>query len=88
MNDIDSMPPKCHDCPNWELAKPPYYCPDCEQDDKIGKWERHYSRPGVYADLYWWCSHCNHPISDQLAGLYYKYCPYCGAKMEQATDES
>ncbi len=31
MNDIDSMPPKCHDCPYWEHAKTPYYCPDCEQ---------------------------------------------------------
>ena len=30
MNNIDEMPPKCHDCPYWEIAKPPYYCPDCE----------------------------------------------------------
>lgn len=29
MNDIDSMPPKCGDCPYWELASPPYICEEC-----------------------------------------------------------
>ncbi len=52
-----------------------------------GKWERHYSRPGVYADLFWWCSRCKQPTGDQWAGHCYKYCPNCGAKMEKATDE-
>lgn len=27
MNDIDSMPPKCHDCPYWETCEKPYICP-------------------------------------------------------------
>lgn len=32
MNDIDSMPPKCHDCPYWEICEEPYICPT--QDEK------------------------------------------------------
>ena len=32
MNDIDSMPPKCHDCPYWEISEEPYICPT--QDEK------------------------------------------------------
>jgi hypothetical protein len=28
MNNLDEMPPKCHDCPYWERCKPPYVCPD------------------------------------------------------------
>lgn len=27
MNDIDLMPPKCHDCPYWEMCEEPYICP-------------------------------------------------------------
>ena len=30
MNDIDEMPPKCHDCPYWEYAERPYLC-DCKE---------------------------------------------------------
>lgn len=32
MNDIDSMPPKCHDCSYWEMCEEPYICPT--QDEK------------------------------------------------------
>ena len=32
MNDIDSMPPKCRDCPYWEMCEEPYICPT--QDEK------------------------------------------------------
>lgn len=32
MNDIDYMPPKCHDCPYWEMCEEPYICP--KQDEK------------------------------------------------------
>ena len=32
MNNIDDMPPKCHDCPYWEICKEPYICPT--QDEK------------------------------------------------------
>lgn len=28
MNNIDDMPPKCHDCAYWELCESPYVCPD------------------------------------------------------------
>lgn len=27
MNNIDDMPPKCHDCPYWEVCEEPYVCP-------------------------------------------------------------
>lgn len=30
MNNIDDMPPKCHDCPYWEVAEKPYNCKDCK----------------------------------------------------------
>lgn len=28
MNNIDSMPPKCHDCPYCEMCEYPYVCPE------------------------------------------------------------
>lgn len=53
-----------------------------EQEAKTGKWERQYSRPGVYANLFWWCSVCGEPTIYNDAGIFYKYCPRCGAKLE------
>ena len=47
-----------------------------------GKWERHYSRPNVYADLFWWCSCCEEPTRYNDAGIFYQYCPHCGAKLD------
>lgn len=35
MSYIDDMPPKCHDCPYWELAEDPYSCFECE--NKLGQ---------------------------------------------------
>lgn len=32
MNDIDKMPPKCRDCPYWELASYPWCCGDCADE--------------------------------------------------------
>lgn len=32
MNNIDEMPPKCHDCPYWEIAEKPYVCSKCRED--------------------------------------------------------
>lgn len=32
MNNIDDMPPKCHDCPYWEICEEPYICQT--QDEK------------------------------------------------------
>lgn len=26
MNNIDDMPPNCHDCPYWEICEAPYVC--------------------------------------------------------------
>ena len=33
VNDIDKMPPKCKDCPYWEIAEKPYLCSNCKQGD-------------------------------------------------------
>lgn len=49
---------------------------------KPGRWERHYSRPGVFADLFWHCSCCGFKNENQYANVYHKFCPNCGAKME------
>ena len=56
---------------------------DCAEV-RHGIWKRHYSRPGVYADLYWHCSICNGSFGDQYANKF-KYCPDCGAKMRDVT---
>ena len=50
---------------------------------KKGKWERHYSRPNVFADLYWHCSVCGYKNDDQWAYRYHNFCPNCGAKMDE-----
>lgn len=47
------------------------------------KWERHYTRPNVYADLFWHCSNCNFKTMSANADKYYKYCPNCGARMDK-----
>ena len=48
---------------------------------KRGRWERHYSRPNVYADLFWHCSECGYRSSDNWADKF-NFCPNCGTKME------
>lgn len=47
------------------------------------KWERHYTRPNVYADSFWHCSNCNFKTMSVNADKYYKYCPNCGARMDK-----
>ena len=54
-------------------------------EPKRGKWERHYSRPNVYADLFWHCSECGYKDSENYAPVYHHFCPNCGAKMEVTT---
>lgn len=65
-------------------------CPeavDAVTVQKRGKWERKWSRPGVYADLYWHCTACGGYTDMQFAHVVYKFCPFCGATMERGTDE-
>lgn len=62
--------------------------PTIEPEWKKGKWERHYSRPNVYADLYWHCSECGYKNDDQYANIYHKFCPNCGADMRGDSHES
>lgn len=52
-----------------------------------GKWERHYSRPGVYADLFWHCSNCGYKCREDYANIYYKYCPNCGSYNKEVTND-
>lgn len=52
------------------------------EQQRTGRWERHYYRPNVYADLYWHCSECGYKNDDQYANVYHKFCPNCGARME------
>ena len=44
---------------------------------------RKYSRPHVYADLWMHCEACGGRVNDRWR---YKYCPECGAKVEEAQD--
>ena len=60
--------------------------PTIEPERKKGKWERHYSRPNVYADLYWHCSECGYKNDDQYANIYHKFCPRCGSDMRGDSD--
>lgn len=54
-------------------------------EPKIGKWERHYSRPNVYADLCWHCSNCGYKTPDNWANKW-KFRPNCGARMQEGED--
>ena len=58
-----------------------------EEEQRTGKWERHYSRPNVYADLCWHCSACGYYHADNWTNKF-KFCPNCGAKMEGANNET
>jgi len=50
-----------------------------EQEPQETRLVRHYSRPGVYADLWLHCEKCGGKIGD---GPYRpRYCPECGRKV-------
>ena len=55
------------------------------EERKTGKWERHYSRPNVYADMCWHCSNCGYKTPDNWANKW-KFCPDCGARMQEGED--
>jgi rubrerythrin len=61
--------------------------PPAQPESDSGRWERHYSRPGVYADLYWHCSKCGYKTDYQYANLNHRYCPNCGRKMEREVSD-
>ena len=61
--------------------------PPAQPESDSGRWERHYSRPGVYADLYWHCSKCGYKTDYQYAHVNHHYCPNCGRKMEREVTE-
>ncbi|MBQ1777940.1 MAG: hypothetical protein IIZ93_07260 [Acidaminococcaceae bacterium] len=43
-----------------------------------GRWKE---APGV--DFFWVCSACGYPSEAFAANVLYKYCPRCGARMEE-----
>lgn len=47
-----------------------------------GRWIKIYSRPGVFKYLGWTCDQCRQRTGNEYAPQYYKFCPYCGAKMD------
>lgn len=51
-----------------------------------GKWEQHYIRPGVFKDGFWYCSCCGGKLADDFAN-HYKYCPDCGARMDEVEQD-
>ena len=61
--------------------------PPAQPESDSGRWERHYSRPGVYADLCWHCSKCGYKTDYQYANVNHHYCPNCGRKMEREVTE-
>lgn len=50
---------------------------------KKGKWIRIYSRPNVLKYLGWTCSVCGTRTGEEHAPQWFKYCPNCGARMEE-----
>ena len=61
--------------------------PPAQPESDSGRWERHYSRPGVYEDLYWNCSKCGYKTDYQYANVNHRYCPNCGRKMEREVSD-
>lgn len=61
--------------------------PPAQPESDSGRWERHYSRPGVYADLCWHCSKCGYKTDYQYANVNHRYCPNCGRKMERKVSD-
>ena len=59
--------------------------PSAQSQRMKGRWQRHYSRPNVYADLCWHCSNCGYASNDNWANKW-KYCPNCGAEMENGNE--
>ena len=74
INKILGQPPEPH-YPSW-YAEQIKELPPAEP--KRAKWERHYSRPGVFADLCWHCSACGYKSSDGWANKF-NFCPNCGS---------
>lgn len=48
---------------------------------KHAKWEQ-----DLFGTL-WVCSACNMPTDVKSASKYFKYCPFCGAKMKKGIDD-
>lgn len=47
----------------------------------------HWEESVCFDDAFWVCSNCKFPSEAIAAPRLYHYCPNCGAKMEDATNE-
>lgn len=57
--------------------------PTIEPERKRGKW----IPENRTMDAFWVCSSCGFPSEAHAANILYKYCPNCGAKMEEGRQE-
>lgn len=55
--------------------------PSVTLQPKIGKWVE-----GGYEDMYYVCSECDYKASEYWVKPKYKYCPNCGAKMQEVKE--
>jgi hypothetical protein len=72
-------------CGNTDDKKRPEWCPMKEQQPKTARWEK---RTGMMPPEYhghYWCSNCDWHGKYNEREKDYKFCPACGAKMENPT---
>lgn len=48
MNNLQDMPPKCQNCPYWEVAEEPYRCWDCFDDESSLEGKLEFTSEYVY----------------------------------------
>lgn len=56
-------------------------------DPEILRPVAHWEESVCFDDAFWVCSNCKFPSEAIAAPRLYHYCPNCGAKMEDATNE-
>lgn len=75
---IDHYPPDIRDTAKKELRY-------CKTVDAIPVVHGHWI-PSNTPDAFWVCSCCGFPSEAHGAFKLYKYCPQCGAKMDEVTE--
>lgn len=71
------------DCIGKIKAIPALYAEALDEEQvKHGKW-----LPDRTGNVYWVCSNCGFPSEASGAFKLYKYCPNCGAKMNEEEDD-
>lgn len=87
LEDGDTMPK--HMNLEYKGMKIDFHCKPLEQKLKVGKWVK-YSIPRC-GEQHYECTACNDYFNFGVYSDYYleafKYCPNCGAKMEESEDK-